>query len=264
MGRRSLSAVAVLAACALAAGAQTMPPASARPAPSEGARAGITHVTARPTDGHFDSSIDVSIPGGGSELVSSPTVPTKLKEAEVDVFAASTDSAFGQLALMLAQLPTPGSRVAACLTVTAKALNFVDADAAFSANSSQEYAAEPSLALVTVYFCLKVALLVAAVLASGDARQRTGGCPVAPLAVKTHLQKSGHNYVLTPAGGLLSKKKYSRLKVKCTVIPNGYALHITPRKRGATLRSVVGSRLTIGLASPSGAPTVPVTVRFKS
>lgn len=75
--------------------------------------------------------------------------------------------------------------------------------------------------------------------------------------------KVNGGYQVTTDGPLTSKQKNSKLKVKCVASGGGYTYKIKPKKKGQTLKSVVGKNLMVGIASPPGAEGAKVTVAFK-
>lgn len=218
---------------------------------------------ARPV-GHFDSKVRVDVPAGGTANVASPTVPKDMRTAGAEVGAPLSDNpAFKTLALTLVQLPKPGQRVTACLTLTGRVVQHLDDEAVELGQATGQGSTK---ALATLYYCLRMAQLVAEYLAENPPQQRTpaSACGVAPLAAPTKVEKVDGQYVVTTAGDVTSKPSSSRLKVTCVIKNGKYLMAVKPKKK-ASLKSITGKRLTIGIASPSSTEdSATVTVKFKA
>lgn len=221
----------------------------------------VTARSARPN--HFNSSIKVDVPAGGNALIGSPSVPKDMTVAKVEVSAPLSDHpAFKLMAFVLFQLPTPGKRLVGCLTLTAQIL-----DGPVDPSDAEGDAATAALALIN--YCIHLAQLVAQVIAESQgahpARLASGACPVLPLGVKTKTQKVDGQFHITSDGPLTIKNKNTKLKVKCVAKANKYIYTVKPRKKGKTLKSVVGKNLQVGIASPAGAEAgAEVKVAFKA
>lgn len=219
---------------------------------------------ARPV-GHFDSKVKVGVPAGGTVTAGSPTVPKDMKKAGVEVGAPLSDNpAFKSLALTLVQLPKPGQRVTACLTLAGRVVGRTQDE---RIELGQAKGTASTQALATIYYCLRMAQLVAEYLAENPPQQRVpaSGCGVMPLAAPTKVEKVDGQFVVSSDGEVTSKPANSRLKVTCVVKNGKYLMAIQPKKKKASLKSIVGKRLTIGLASPSSAEDgADVTVKFKA
>jgi hypothetical protein len=251
---------------AVATALLSVTPAQAREAKAEAAaplRPVFVAATAKGPN-HFNSSATVDVPGGGSAQVSSPSLDNNMTAAKVTVSAPLSDQpGFAKMAMVMFQLPTPGKRLAACMTMTPKYLdNVID-----EANESMEdlIADESRKTLAFFLYCVRLAQLVAAVLADpANARLAAAACPALPLGVKVKTEKVNGLYRITTDGPLTLKKKNSNLKVKCVVQGGSYVYTVKPRKRGVSLKSVVGKNLSVGVASPAGAEGAKVTVAFKA
>lgn len=86
-----------------------------------------------------------------------------------------------------------------------------------------------------------------------------------PLGVKTKTQKVDGQFHITSDGPLTIKRKNSKLKVRWVARASKYIYTVKPRKKGKTLKSVVGKFLQVGIASPAGAEAgAEVKVAFKA
>jgi hypothetical protein len=93
---------------------------------------------------------------------------------------------------------------------------------------------------------------------SGTARAAASKC-MARVPIET--TKSGSTLVTT----FLKKAPATTLKVTCKKIRGGVRMTVRPRKKGKSLKSVVGSRLHVGLMRSFVAQTgnKDLTVKFK-
>ena len=91
-------------------------------------------------------------------------------------------------------------------------------------------------------------------------------CGQGPIGLKEKVSKSGGTYHLTAKGTPNTKSKNAKVKVKCKVVsPTKTVMTIRAKKKGQTLRSVLGSNVALGLASPSTATQgAEITVAFKA
>ena len=91
-------------------------------------------------------------------------------------------------------------------------------------------------------------------------------CGQGPIGLKEKVTKSGGSYHLTAKGAPNTKKKNAKVKIKCKVVsPTRTVMTIQAKKKGQSLRSVLGSNLALGLASPTGAAQgAEITVAFSA
>jgi hypothetical protein len=261
MSRRLLKALGGVTSVAMATALLHAAPAQAREADE---RTTTIAVTARATGpNHFNSSATVELPAGGTATVTSPSINKSMTKATVEVTNESDDPLFDQLAFHLAQLPTPGKRIIACLTAALEAVDLgadTEAISEVSADAGQ-------ISIVVLFFCLLVAKAVADQKA---AQQRVvaaaaPGCAISPLQIKTTTEKTDDGYTMSATSHITAKKKKSKIKVKCKRVGNKNVYTVTPRKKGQTLKKAVGSHLTVGIASPNNATaSLPLRVGFKA
>jgi hypothetical protein len=97
-------------------------------------------------------------------------------------------------------------------------------------------------------------------------RLAQSSCGQGPIGLKEKVSKGGGTYHLTAKGAPTTKSKNAKVKIKCKVVsPTHTVMTIQAKKKGQSLRSVLGSNLSLGLASPSGATAgAEVTVGFSA
>ena len=80
---------------------------------------------------HFNSSINVDLPAGGTATVSSPGLDNTMTKAKVEFDAPLSDdeTLFKSVAFEMFQKPTPGKRLLHCIHLTGKSLAFGAAEA---------------------------------------------------------------------------------------------------------------------------------------
>jgi hypothetical protein len=216
---------------------------------------------------HFNSSINVDLPAGGTATVTSPSLDSNMKKATVEVEAPLSDdqALFNAMAFEMFQKPTPGKRLLHCIHLTAKAIVYGQEEEERLGGTAAQ---ADDQTLATIYFCLRMAQLVTAFLAEqgGTARSLAGsGCGVLPVQVKTKTEQVNGQYVVSTAGPVTKNAKKAALKVKCKIKGGKFVYTVQPRKKGKSLKSVVGNNLKVGLASPEDAADgVGVKVSFKA
>jgi hypothetical protein len=188
----------------------------------------------------------------------------KKAKVEFDAPLSEDEELFKAVAFEMFQKPTPGKRLLHCIHLTAKALVYGQQEEERLGGTAAQ-AEDQTLA--TIYFCLRMAQLVSALLEEqGSARRQAGSaCGVLPVQVKTKTEKKDGQYVVTAAGPVTQNAKKAALKVKCAVKGDKLVYTVQPRKKGKSLKSVVGNNLRVGLASPEDAADgVGVKVSFKA
>ncbi len=220
---------------------------------------------------HFNSSVMVDLPAGGTAQITSPTLDPAMTKAKVEVEAPLSDQpGFEFVATTLLQQPTPKSRFLTCLILVQDEFHKELLDSATDSSDLRDFEAEAgTLVLVRLVFCLRISSLIAQLQAEQPTRAgRLAGtaCGQGPVALKEKVRKSGGTFHLTAKGTPNATKKNARVKIKCRVVsPTKTVMTIAAKKKGATLRSVLGANLSLGLASPTSATAgAKVTVAFKS
>jgi hypothetical protein len=263
MSRPLLKALGGITAITVTASLLGTAPAQAREPDPSPRTIGVTAKATGPN--HFDSSIKVDVPGGGNAQVNSPSLDNKMTTAKVTVSAPLSDTpAFTDMAFIMFQLPSPGKRLIACLTLTSRILDN-DEDTALQQSYDEVKANAPSKALAIISYCVRLATLVAQVIAENSKAGRAGtACPALPLGVRSKTEQVNGEYVVSSDGPLTQRNKNSKLKVKCVASGGKYVYTVKPRKKGKTLKSVVGPNLKVGITSPPGSDGAKVKVAFKA
>jgi hypothetical protein len=191
----------------------------------------------------FPSSINVAVPPGGDASVVSPALPPSATQATVT--AAPTNAAgadpFAALTSVFAQLPTRGARFVQCILIYQDLVNVTDGDYVFGLD-------DPTLQLLFLHVCVQMALRLPTSPVQG-ARAAAAGCSEIPRAISITISKSGGMYHAQVSG--VTHKPSGRLPftVACRHRGSGLQFTVKPRKRGRSVRSVVGPTLGIGYAS---------------
>jgi len=217
---------------------------------------------------HFNSSISVDVPAGGSAMVTSPSLDPNMKKANIDFATPLSDLPdFEDMTLVLLQQPSPAHRIVSCAVMSAFGA-VGDEGMATITDSLESYEAVAQTRFLTrLLLCVKLAQLIASVLAEQNARTLRAGaaCGQTPIAVKEKITKSGGQYHLTAKAPKVKPSKM-RVKVKCTVGKGGkVSAKIKPKKKRSTLRkALAGPNIGTGIASPSSAEDgAKVKVSFK-
>ncbi len=211
------------------------PPALARPD-----LGGPTAVAAK-----FPAGIDVSVPPGGSATVGSPPIPLTMGSLVMDVAPEKDDEAFNSLRLFLSEIPTPGKRILACAFIFRGIVHGLDDDS-FQVKGSVD---DAPLALLFMSMCAQLAVSIdngppkAAAAATGCSQQRR--------QVAISISRSGSRYSGSFDGTVQRSTKRPPLRITCKRKGTGYSIRVRPRKKGARLRSVTGSRVRLGFQSPA-------------
>ncbi len=272
MSQRRPKALGVVLAMAVATTLMSVAPAQSReaeehPADPTGPPATITVRAKASGPNHFNSSVDVNIPAGGSATIESPDISPAMKKAGLDITTTDTDGGLLETAAVLLQLPTPQRRLLACLSMSAQAVMNEEAIAQLTGTLDAYEAVAQTRFLLRITTCLYVASLVAEYLANPNARSALLAgtpCNQAAIGIKEKVTRSDGAYHLTSKGRPSAKKKNAQVKIKCKVVSaNKISMVITPRKKGKTLRSVLGRSLVLGLETPnSSTSSLPVKVAF--
>ena len=198
----------------------------------------------------FPSSIETTVVPGGNATVSSPTLPPDMRSATVDVVPAGggDDAFFGDMRVVLSTLPTPGKRLLACIGLYVNVAHGIDE----SVDLQFPEQVHP-LALLLLSACLEMAAQIdRAGQASGAAASAAAAtCARVGTQVGATFTRVGRGrYKATIAGTTTRLRVRGRLKIGCTRHGAGMRLKLRPAARGRSLRSVVGSRLQLGVYNP--------------
>ena len=199
---------------------------------------------------NFPSSIETTVAPGGNATVSSPTLPPDMRSATVDVAPAGPgdDPFFQDMRIVLSTLPTPGKRLLACIGLYIDVAHGIDE----SVDLHFPEQVHP-LAVLLLSACLEMAAQV------DRARQASGAAASAAAAMcarvgtqvgATFTRVGRGRYKATIDGTTTRLRVRGRLKVGCARHGAGMRLKLRPAARGRSLRSVVGSRLQLGVYNP--------------
>jgi hypothetical protein len=160
MSQRLLKALGGVTVIAVVTTMFSVAPAQAReagPRTYSGARPATVSLTAVAKGrNHFNSSINVDLPSGGTVTVTSPSLDPSMKKAKVEFDAplSEDEELFKAVAFEMFQKPTPGRRLLHCIHLTAKALVYGQQEEERLGGTAAQ-AEDQTLA--TIYFCLRMA-----------------------------------------------------------------------------------------------------------
>ena len=272
MSRLLLKALGGTIAIAVTTALLGTAPAQAREQDDRGDRPRTIAVQAKADgDGHFTSSVSVDVPAGGTAQVTSPSLPKDVKKAKVEYDVPLSDAkGFNEMAMVLIQQPTPGKRLLACITTAAARAIQEEGIAAITGTLDEYEAVAQTRFLVFLTMCVRIASLIAEVLANPNARPAarlvSTPCGQAPIGVKTKVTKKAGQFTASTSSRPKAKRKSARVKVTCKAVSaTTVVMTIKPKKKGKTLRSVLGATVGIGVASPASAEEgANVKVSFKA
>ena len=276
MSRRSHLALGACSALAVVTTLLSVTPASVAssdPSPRAAGRRPVVAVAHARADGHhtIDSQATVDIPAGGGGKVISPEVPKGLDRVKIAVSAPlSDDAGFKKLAFALAVAPSKGSQLMICTMAALRqdAAEYTSAVASQSSEDLATYQAEAeTIFLLRMQMCLHLAQLVAQVLDEGpdtrSAPRSSPSCGQLFPGVEESITKTGDSYVMS-GEYKTAKPRKAKVKVKCKIVGRKAVLTVKPKKKGKTLRQVLGKNIGISIGSPASATQgAKVTVAFK-
>jgi hypothetical protein len=211
----------------------------------------VAAVLAPAAHANLPSSIETTVAPGGNASIASPTLPATMRSAKVDVVPVSPadDDFFGGMQVVLSLQPTPGKRLLTCIGLYINVAHGIDE----SVDLQFPEQVHP-LAVLLLAACLEQA---AAIDRAAQQQARTSRATTAAAACKrlatqvgATYTRVGRNYRATIDGTPARLRRRSRLKVGCRRNGAGMTLTVRPTARGRSLRSVVGSRLRLGLYNP--------------
>lgn len=215
-------------------------------------------LVAAPAHANFPASVQTTVAPGGHATVSSPSLPPGMKAATVDVAPATPaeDPLFANLRVTLSSLPSPRSRLITCVSLYVAFTTREDRNGFASITSQPNFLA----ALVTAV-CLEIAGEVNRAAAGQRATAAAAGCGRSGLQVPAVFTRVGRKYRVTTGDTLSPLTAKGRLLISCRRKGAGMSVRIRPRSRRASLRSIVGDRLALGVLNPVEA-TGSARVRF--
>jgi hypothetical protein len=206
------------------------------------------------------SSIETTVPPGGSSAIGSPTLSPTMRSMTVDVAPVGDEDEdlFKNMRVVLSLQPTPGKRLLTCINLYVAISGFEDDEYA-PVDFSEDL--QP-LAALLLSACLHMAAEVNR--AAQQASAAAARCGRLATQVAATYTRVGRKYTAEIDGTPTRLKKRARLKVACTRNGAGVRLKVRPTARGKSLRSVVGRRLRLGVYNPleaSGSGHLKVTFR---
>ncbi len=252
------SSLQVVTAAALAVAVLGAAPASARPAPER-----VGH--------HFPSSIDTTVPAGGSSMITTPTLGKDVDTLKVTIkpqrgTSAAEAEVYDQFLHTLGNL-SKGKRLLVCVMMYQAVVQTLQEDG--DEEDIAVYALDA--AGVALLGCLQLAGLLQSA-ASGREMPARDVAPASALAGKgcdqirpslpATLTQTDSGYSLD-AAGTTKKAARQKYRVGCKVKGHTFIYKIRSAKKGVPLRRVLGKSVRVGIQSPPDASTaVPVTVTF--
>lgn len=206
----------------------------------------------------FPSSVETQVVPGGNSTITSPALPPKATSIKVEI-KPTGDKLLDKLQVVLSGRPSPKRRLMTCVALYLKTAQQTD-------SYDVDYA-EPldTYAVLLLRACLEMAAEIdRASQATPRAATAAARCGMQPLQAPATFTKSGRRYSVAVEGTVKRSSSGSQLKVACKRKGKGLVLTAKPRKRGKTLRSVVGPKLLLGLYNPlaaEGSPTVKLTFK---
>lgn len=200
----------------------------------------------------FPSSIETTVAPGGNATIGSPTLPSTMKSASVDVMPASSadEQFFENMQLVLSLQPTPGKRLLMCIGLYVNVAHGIDESVELQFPEQVH-----PLAVLLLSACLEQAAQIdRAAKQSRQSRQAetsvAAKCAQMATQIGATFTRVGRKYKATIDGTPAKLKQRGRLKVTCTRKGKGMTLKVRPRAKGKSLRSVVGPRLQVGVYNP--------------
>jgi hypothetical protein len=198
---------------------------------------------------NFPSSIEATVAPGGNATVSSPSLPASMRSASVDVAPVSSadEAFFDNMQVVLSLQPSPGKRLLMCIGLYINVAHGIDESVELQFPEQVH-----PLAVLLLSACLEAAAQIdrARQQAAQGASAAAARCPQLATQVGATFMRVGSNYKAKIDGTPAKLRQRGRLKVTCVRKGAGLTLKLRPRARGASLRSVVGPRLQVGLYNP--------------
>jgi hypothetical protein len=201
---------------------------------------------------NFPASIDTTVAPGGNATISSPTLSPSMKSATVDVapVSANAERFFQNMQVVLSVQPSPGKRLLMCIGLYVNVAHGIDD------RVELQFAEQVNpLAVLLLSACLELAAQIdrAAQHARQNAASAAARCKQMGTQIGATFTRVGSQYKAMIGGTPGKLKARGRLKVTCKGKGTGLSLTVRPAARGKSLRSVVGSRLQVGVYNPLAA-----------
>lgn len=215
------------------------------------------------TPAQFPITVDTTVPAGGQAWVGSPSLPTTGRRISVRVSSSDMGAGaeFGSLFTHLATL-TNKDRLLTCSAIGQNSLNAVAL--AQLINRPTLGLAELASARGAMRMCFQIVAFLASQGPGSTARDdmRAPMCPVATVSVPIEATGTGGEPDISIAGAASTPRKPA-LRVTCRVRGGDLVIGVRVRSKKASLRSIVGERLTLGFAgAPGSTADIPITLTF--
>jgi hypothetical protein len=224
------------------------------------------HLTVHKGKDHFPATTKFELPPNFDATVSSPTLPPNATSIKVTVSAEDAAEAeqFRQFAVFLTRLRKPGDRLLMCLAMHQVQLS------TWNGSTAKVEIVEDRAEAALIYLagCLRVARLIAEIEAGQRAAQpglsrAVAKCAQGARELPAKVTKIATGYRLTISGTPKKARKGGGLKVACKGSGASMTFTVQARKKGKSLRSVVGDQLSFSVLSPPDATTsVSTSVTF--
>lgn len=205
-------------------------------------------------------TVNGSVPPGGSATFGSPPITPGAKTMGVEVRPRGGDGLLDAIGVVLASSPSPKDRFLTCVSLY-RSLAAGDADDARVLHIELKPNPISTLFLAA---CIEMAAELSRPAAPPTGRAAaTKGCPPSAARIGIRLTGSGSRRGAV-LDGTPRKVAKPALKITCKRKGRGYVLRLRARKKGASLKSVAGSRLRLGFVSPPDATRAqPLAVTFR-
>ena len=199
---------------------------------------------------NFPITTDLTIVPGGRTTIGSPTLPTRAQRITVTVASASsnTGAAFANMYTHLAGLSNR-NRLLYCATFGA-----IGVIQDMQEDLGSGYVGLTLGALrgpMQMCFQIVAQLTAPRAAAPGMRAARKAACPAAILTMPVSTTADGPDPLITSGGAPTAAKK-AALRISCRIVGDTMTLKLRPRSKKATLRSVVGERLSLGFSTAAG------------
>lgn len=190
---------------------------------------------------------NLSVPAGGTGMVQTDQLPTKATNATVTVKPQTSADvgSFDRITLVLAKTPSVKKRLLFCLLLYSVGITYGNDSTDITLN-------EPTLTTLWLNGCIELAATLPVVPPSSG-RAAAAGCSQVTKSVAIQISRAGRGYQARLSGMTQTVSGPSAAVITCRRAGAGLQLSIKPRKRGQTLRQIVGSNLGVGLLNRSTA-----------
>jgi hypothetical protein len=209
---------------------------------------------------HFPASISTTVPAGGTSMITTPTLGKDVKTLTVTVKPKNADATetatYDQFVNTIGTL-SKGQRLLVCVMLYQSIVFPQD-------SMTEEFEVNGLFATIAGAILLSCLQMADVLQTNNRALSSAAGqkCGQARPSLPATVEKVDGGYSVK-ASGTATKATKPKLKIRCKQIGHTLRYTIRSAKKGQTLRKAVGKKISVGLKSPSDAPTsVPVQVTF--